>query len=48
MFRKWLFMDVSASVTWPRENLAEEREVNPGVGLGLEMYFGPMADIDLR
>ena len=48
VFRKWLFMDVSASVTWPRENLAEEREVNPGVGLGLEMYFGPMADIDLR
>ncbi len=48
VFRKWLFLDVSASVTWPRETLAEEREINPGVGLGLEMYFGPVADVDLR
>lgn len=48
IFRKWLFLDVSASVTWPRETLEEEREINPGVGLGLEMYFGPTADIDLR
>jgi hypothetical protein len=47
-FRKWLFMELSASVTWPRETLEEEREINPGVGLGFEMYFGPVADIDLR
>lgn len=48
IFRKWLFMELSASVTWPRETLEEEREINPGVGLGIEMYFGPVPDIDLR
>ncbi|MEO8223677.1 MAG: hypothetical protein ABI661_02645, partial [Gammaproteobacteria bacterium] len=25
-FRKWLFLDLSASVTWPRESLEEQRE----------------------
>lgn len=48
VFRKWLFMELSTSLTWPREDLTEEREINPGVGLGFEMYFGPVADIDLR
>ncbi len=48
LFRKWLFMDLSASVTWPRETLEEEREINPGVGLGFEMYFGPVPDIQMR
>jgi hypothetical protein len=47
-FRKWLFLELSASVTWPRETLEEERRINPGVGIGLEMYFGPVADVDLR
>jgi hypothetical protein len=46
--RKWLFLELSASVTWPRETLEEERKINPGVGFGFEMYFGPVADIDLR
>ena len=46
--RKWLFLQLSASVTWPREYLEEEREINPGVGIGVEMYFGPTADVDLR
>jgi hypothetical protein len=46
--RKWLFLQLSASVTWPREELEEERKINPGVGIGVEMYFGPTADVDLR
>lgn len=42
VLREWLFMELSASVTWPREVLEEEREINPGVGIGFEMYFGPV------
>ncbi len=48
LYRKWLFLELSASVTWPREYLEEEREINPGVGLGFEMYFGPVPDVELR
>jgi hypothetical protein len=48
VFRKWLFIDLSASLTWPREELFEERQINPGVGLGFEMYFGPVPDIEMR
>ena len=46
--RKGLFLDVSASLTWPREELEEEREINPGIGIGFEMYFGPVPDLDMR
>jgi hypothetical protein len=46
--RKWLFLQLSASLTWPREELTEEREINPGVGVGFEMYFGPVPDVELR
>jgi hypothetical protein len=48
VFRPWLFMELLASLTWPRETLLEERKINPGVGLGFEMYFGPVPDIELR
>jgi len=48
VFRKWLFLDMSASLTWPREFLEEERKINPGVGIGFEMYFGPVPDEELR
>jgi len=48
VFREWLFMELSASLTWPRETLEEEREINPGVGIGFEMYFGPVPDIEMR
>lgn len=48
VFRRWLFLQVAASVTWPREYLYEEREINPGVGIGFEMYFGPVPDLELR
>jgi hypothetical protein len=48
VFRKWLFLDLSASVTWPRDTLEERRDVNPGIGLGFEMYFGPVPDLEMR
>jgi hypothetical protein len=46
--REWLFLEARASVTWPRETLQEERDINPGVGLGFEMYFGPVPSLELR
>lgn len=48
VFREWLFVEVSTSLTWPRETLAEEREINPGVGIGFEMYFGPVPEDKMR
>jgi hypothetical protein len=48
VFRTWLFIDLLTSVTWPRETLDEKREINPGVGLGFEMFFGPTPDSQLR
>lgn len=48
ILRRWLFLQVQTSLTWPRESLDEEREINPGVGLGFEMYFGPVPDSKLR
>jgi hypothetical protein len=47
-FRKWLFLELRSSLTWPKETLEEEREINPGVGIGFEMYFGPVPDENLR
>ena len=47
-FRRWLFLELKGSVTWPRETLDEEREINPGVGVGFEMFFGPTPDSQLR
>jgi hypothetical protein len=46
--RRWLFLELSASATWPRETLAERRRFNPGVGIGVEMYFGPVPERDMR
>lgn len=48
MFRKWLFLELSGSLTWPRELRVEERKINPGVGLGVEMYFGPVPELEMR
>jgi hypothetical protein len=47
-FREWLFLELRSSVTWPRGELDTERKINPGVGIGFEMYFGPVPDRDLR
>jgi hypothetical protein len=46
--RRWLFLELATSLTWPRETLEERRKINPGVGIGVEMYFGPVPDEQLR
>jgi len=38
--REWLFLELRSSVTWPREDLLEDRETNLGAGVALEMMFG--------
>lgn len=38
--REWLFLELRSSVTWPRENLLEERQANLGAGVAIEMTFG--------
>ncbi len=48
LMRKWLFVELVSSVTWPREFLIEERQANFGVGIGFEMYFGPVPDIQMH
>jgi len=48
LHRRWLFIEFATSVTWPRETLEERRRINPGVGVGVEMYFGPVPDRQLR
>ena len=48
VWRSWLFVELLGSVTWPRETLDEEREINPGIGAGFEMFFGPTPDSQLR
>jgi hypothetical protein len=39
-FRPWLFVEISAGVSWPREGLEELRRINPGLGIGFEMQYG--------
>jgi hypothetical protein len=48
ILREWLFLEARTSLTWPRETLEEERKINPGVGLGFEMYFGPVPENQMR
>ena len=48
VLRKWLFLELGPSVTWPREYSVEERKVNWGASIGLEMYFGPVPDAQMR
>lgn len=38
--RDYLWLAVGPSITWPREELEEERELNLGFGVWLEMEFG--------
>ncbi len=38
--RDWFFVELLGFVSWPREFLDEERELNPGVGIEFEMQFG--------
>ncbi len=38
--RDWLFLELRANVTWPRESLLERREPVLGAGVAVEMMFG--------
>jgi hypothetical protein len=48
ILRKWLFLEFLSSVTWPQDFIWEERKANFGAGIGLEMYFGPIPDAQMR
>lgn len=48
ILRKWLFLELISTLTWPRFQLDEDRESNVGVGAGLQMFFGPVPDDKLR
>ncbi|MBL8225702.1 MAG: hypothetical protein JNM50_10245 [Chromatiales bacterium] len=48
ILREWLFLELLQSVTWPRELVTEDRELNLGFGVGIEMYFGPVPQNQLR
>ena len=38
--REWLFLELRSSITWPREDVLENRVTNLGAGVALEMMFG--------
>lgn len=46
--REWLFVELRTGVSWPKSTLDEERKINPGVGIGFEMYFGPVPELEMR
>ncbi len=48
ILRKWLFLEFLSSVTWPQDFIWEKREANFGAGIGLEMYFGPTPEGQMR
>jgi len=48
ILREWLFIEVRTSATFPRFSKFEERELNVGVGLFFDMYFGPVPEDQLR
>jgi len=47
VLRKWLFLELLGGVTWPQYLRIEEREANLGIGVGFEMYFGPVPDREM-
>jgi len=40
ILRPWFVVELSSSLSWPREFLIEERESNLGVGLEFNLFFG--------
>jgi hypothetical protein len=40
IFRSWLVLESRVSLTFPRDELFQDREATFGVGVGLEMFFG--------
>ena len=47
MLREWFFGEVITGVTWPRETLAEQRELAFHIGFGFEIQFSGK-DLGLR
>ena len=39
MLREWFFGEIIGGVTWPRDNLEEQREMAWHFGFGFEIYF---------
>jgi hypothetical protein len=40
ILRRWLIMEVRASVDWPQDYVSQTRNRSLGIGLGFEMLFG--------
>jgi len=38
--REWMYLSMGPSLTWPRRRLEDEREMNLGFGVWIEMEFG--------
>lgn len=38
--RRWLYTDIGAGVSWPRETLLETREASWGLSFGIQIQFG--------
>jgi hypothetical protein len=38
--RDWLILEVRTSLTWPKDDVEQERKATWGVGVGFEMFFG--------
>jgi hypothetical protein len=40
ILRDWLVLEVRTSLDWPKDFPTQERKINPGVGVGFEIFFG--------
>ncbi len=40
ILRKWLFLELIAGYSWPREELEDPREGSAMIGFGLDLWFG--------
>lgn len=48
IFRDWLILETRASLTWPKEEPNQPRKPSWGVGVGVEMLFGPDEEFSAR
>ena len=48
ILRDWLFIEFVTGLSWPKETMLEKRELTLGAGVGLQLYFGPVPDIQLH
>lgn len=40
ILRRWLVLELRASLGWPKDRPGQQRRISPGVGVGIEMLFG--------